>query len=201
MFEVPQKRAQWRRLALAALLLATVLSGSSCWFRKKQPRVFAPPPVSARVPPEAKPVVLPEPVEVPVELPPQEEIPVAGLPPLPPPPQPAPSKAPPRRTPAPAAPTVVAVEPPPAIPRPVQIYTAEERRTFLRDMENSLARVRAALARVGNRSLSAELRDIVNRIQGFQRQAEQEREQDPAAAASLARRAELLAEDLLGRLP
>jgi hypothetical protein len=82
----------------------------------------------------------------------------------------------------------------------VQIYTAEERREFLRDMDDSLAKVRQALARVGNRNLSAELRDVLNRIQTFQRQAEEERDRDPAAAASLARRADLLAQDLLGRL-
>lgn len=199
MCDVHRNRAEWRRLGLTALLMVTVLGTSSCLFRKKQPRVFTPPPVAARVPPDTKPVVLPEPLEIPAQTPPAEEIPVAGLPPLPPPPKPAPAKTPPRRT--PAAPNVDVVEPPPpAAPKPVQIYTAEERREFLRDMDDSLAKVRQALARVGNRNLSAELRDVLNRIQTFQRQAEEERDRDPAAAASLARRADLLAQDLLGRL-
>lgn len=133
-----------------------------------------------------------------------EELPVsAGLPPLPEPPKPpAPAKAPPPRPPATAAPSASVVEPTtPAPPRPVQIYTAEEQREFNRELDDSLNRVRQALARVENRSLNAEQRDIVNRIKTFQQQAEQERNQDLVAAVSLARRADLLARDLVGRLP
>ncbi len=40
-----------------------------------------------------------------------------------------------------------------------------------------------------------------NRIRTFQKQAEQAREQDLVTAVSLARRAEVLAQDLVGRLP
>jgi len=83
----------------------------------------------------------------------------------------------------------------------VQIYTAEERRAFLRELEDSMGRVQRALASVENRSLNADQRDIVNRIKTFQQQAEQERNRDLAAAVSLAKRADLLAKDLLGRLP
>jgi hypothetical protein len=43
--------------------------------------------------------------------------------------------------------------------------------------------------------------EILNRIRTFQKQAEEAREQDLVTAVSLARRADLLARDLLERLP
>jgi hypothetical protein len=49
--------------------------------------------------------------------------------------------------------------------------------------------------------LNADQQSIVNRIKTFQQQALQEREQDLVAAVSLAKRADSLARDLLGRLP
>jgi hypothetical protein len=49
--------------------------------------------------------------------------------------------------------------------------------------------------------LTREQIDIRNRIRTFQKQAEQAREQDLVTAVSLARRADLLAKDLLERLP
>jgi len=127
----------------------------------------------------------------------------AELPPLPGPPKPvAPPKPPGRAVPTAVAPNAGVVEPPaPNPPKPVQIYTAEERRAFLRELEDSMGRVQRALASVENRSLNADQRDIVNRIKTFQQQAEQERNRDLAAAVSLAKRADLLAKDLLGRLP
>ena len=185
-----------------AVLLCAWLGTSSCLFQKKQPRAFKPPPVTAKVPPSTAPVAFPAPPAASTEVAPGEEIQVtAGLPPLPAPPKPPePAKV---KSPAPVAPPSNAVvEPtPPSAPKPVQIYTAEERRAFVRELEDSLGRVQQALARVENRSLNAEQRDIVNRIKVFQQQAEQERNQDLVAAVSLARRADALARDLLSRLP
>jgi hypothetical protein len=42
---------------------------------------------------------------------------------------------------------------------------------------------------------------ILNRIQTFQKQAEQARDADLVTAVNLARRADLLAQDLIKRLP
>jgi hypothetical protein len=68
-------------------------------------------------------------------------------------------------------------------------------------LDESLDRVRRALALVAGKPLSRDLTDMVGRIQNFQRQAEQARESDPVTAVNLARRADLLAQDLLKRLP
>ena len=192
-----------RPWAGAALLLCASLATSSCLFQKKQARVFSPPPVTARVPPATTPVVLPQPPEISTETGAGEPITAtAGLPPVAAPPQPEPAKAPRRADPPAAAPNAVVVTPPaPVAPKPAQIYTAEERRAFTQELDASLMRVRQALARVQNRSLNVEQRDIVNRIQTFQRQAEEERDQDLLRAVGLARSADLLARDLLGRLP
>jgi hypothetical protein len=64
-----------------------------------------------------------------------------------------------------------------------------------------LERVRKALGVLAGRNLNAEQGEIAKRIQTFQKQAEQAREQDLVTAVSLARRADLLATDLLKRLP
>jgi len=54
---------------------------------------------------------------------------------------------------------------------------------------------------VAGKNLNPELTQIVSRIQTFQKQAEQAREQDLVTAVNLARRADLLAQDLVKRLP
>jgi len=88
------------------------------------------------------------------------------------------------------------------IPSPEeQIFTAEQQREYTRSLDESLDRVKRLLGSVAGKSLSPELAQIVGRIQTFQKQAEQAREQDLVTAVSLARRADLLAKDLLERLP
>lgn len=102
-------------------------------------------------------------------------------------------------TPKPAPPT-----PSPAVetaPRLGQIFTPDQLRDYNRTLDESLDRVRRALAVVAGKNLNAEQGEIANRIRTFQKQAEQAREQDLVTAVSLARRADLLAQDLLGRLP
>jgi hypothetical protein len=64
-----------------------------------------------------------------------------------------------------------------------------------------LERVRRVLVAVVGRNLNRDLTEMVGRIQTFQRQAEQARETDLVTAVNLARRADLLAQDLLKRLP
>jgi hypothetical protein len=54
---------------------------------------------------------------------------------------------------------------------------------------------------VGNRNLSPELKGIAELVRTFLSQAEQTREQDLVTAVNLAKRADLLAKDLLERLP
>ena len=205
MFDCQRNHAGWQShrawpWASMLLLLSVSLGTSSCLFQKKPPRAFKPPPVAAKVPPDTTPVILPAPPETSTEVPPGEEITVtATLPPLPAPPKPQAVKITPP-SPPPSVPSVVVEPPPPAPPKPVQIYTAEERQAFVRELDDSLGRVQQVLARVENRSLNADQQSIVNRIKTFQQQALQERDQDLVAAVSLARRADLLARDLLGRL-
>ncbi|MEQ1946064.1 MAG: hypothetical protein ABL995_02680 [Bryobacteraceae bacterium] len=82
-----------------------------------------------------------------------------------------------------------------------QIFTAEQIREYNRSLEESLERVRRALGSLAGKKLNPEQTEVVNRIRTFQNQAEQAREQDLVTAVSLARRADLLAQDLIGRLP
>jgi light-regulated signal transduction histidine kinase (bacteriophytochrome) len=86
-------------------------------------------------------------------------------------------------------------------PRLETILTADQLRDYNRSMDESLDRVKKVLATVAGRSLKPELTTIVNRIQTFQKQAEQARELDLVTAVNLARRADLLAQDLIKRLP
>jgi hypothetical protein len=57
------------------------------------------------------------------------------------------------------------------------------------------------LAQVAGKNLTPELKDIAERARTYLSQAEQAREQDLVTAVNLARRADLLAKDLLERLP
>jgi hypothetical protein len=54
---------------------------------------------------------------------------------------------------------------------------------------------------VAGKNLTPEQKDIAERVQTYLKQAEQAREQDLVTAVNLARRADLLAKDLLERLP
>ncbi|HEV2198739.1 MAG TPA: hypothetical protein VGR73_02885 [Bryobacteraceae bacterium] len=180
------------------LVVALGMGSASCWFRHP-PRAFVPPP------PRTRPFVLPPMPELPeppllevksdAELPPEvaSEIPV-----LPPPPAP-PKRPPVVATPKPVPPPVP-VEPPPS-PRLGQIFTAEQLRDYNRALDESLARVRAVLAIAANKSLTAQQAGMVTRIRTFVMQAEQTRQQDLVTAVSLAKRADLLAQDLAERLP
>jgi len=142
---------------------------------------------------------LPDPVELDAksaaENPPED---YSSIPTLPPPA--APVKRPvvvaaPRPTPAP-----VVVEPPPN-PRLGQIFTADQLRDYNRAFDDSLARVRTILAVAAGRRLTPQQTGIVARIRTFMMQAEQARQQDLVTAVGLARRADLLAQDLSASLP
>ena len=145
---------------------------------------------------------VPEPPELEVKsdagLPPEI---ASDIPVLPPP------AAPPKRPPVVAtpkpAPVPVPVEPPepPVSPRLGQIFTAEQLREYNRALDESLTRVRTVLAAAANKSLTAEQAAVITRIRTFVMQAEQTRQQDLVTAVSLAKRADLLAQDLATRLP
>lgn len=71
-----------------------------------------------------------------------------------------------------------------------------------RAIDESLDRVKKALIVLSQKRLNAEQSETVNRIAAIQKQAEQAREaQDLANAELLAKRADLLAQDLLTRVP
>jgi hypothetical protein len=82
-----------------------------------------------------------------------------------------------------------------------QIYTPEQQREYNKSIDESLASAKNSLARIAAKRLTAEQAQQADSIRTLQRQAEQAREQDLLTAANLARRADLLAKDLLGRLP
>lgn len=187
---------------LLPFIVALSLGSTSCWFRKSPtPRVFVPPPPIFRPPIAAVQPELPAPPEIDM---PQNTIVNGGIPAAMPPAEPPPP-APPRRTPPPVR---ANTQPPAAVPPEVpptrrlgQIFTADQLRDYNRALEESLDRVRRVLGSVAGRNLNPELTEIVSRIQTFQKQAEQAREQDLVTAVNLARRADLLAQDLIKRLP
>jgi hypothetical protein len=189
------------RSRLLPFILALSFGSTSCWFRKSPPlRVFVAPPRVARprvIPVQAE---LPPPPEIDA---PQDAAITAGIPgPMPPaePPPPAPRRVPPPVRATIQPPAVVPPETQPA-PRLGQIFTAGQLREYNRALEESLDRVRRVLGYVAGRNLNPELTQMVSRIQTFQKQAEQAREQDLVTAVNLARRADLLAQDLIKRLP
>jgi hypothetical protein len=189
-------------LRLFAMLLLMSLGTTSCWFRKP-PRAFVPPPA------RPKPVIAASPPEVPAApeieadatatLPPElpSTMPTAPPPPAPPAPPRRPATAAAPRTTPPPAPTP---ETPP-LPKLGQIFTAVQLREYNQALDQSLEEVRRVLAVAAGKNLNANQTEIVNRIRTFQKQAEQAREQDLVTAVNLARRADLLARDLLERLP
>jgi hypothetical protein len=123
------------------------------------------------------------------------------MPDLPEPPKPAP---PARRTTPPPRVVIAPPQPPteqPATPKLGQIFTASQVKEYNRELNEKLERVRRNLAILAGKNLNSEQAEIASRIRTFQLQAEQAREQDLVTAVNLARRADLLAQDLVERLP
>jgi hypothetical protein len=183
----------------AAFCCATsMLVCSGCLFQKTRHVAFTPPP--PHPPAKAEPApVLPAPPLLTIDLsslfPP--DLPVT-LPDLPEPPKPQPRPRPPVAA-GPKAPSTLPDQPAP--PKLGPLFTAEQTREYVKDLEDSLERVKRALTTLGRKRLNAEQVVTVERIRTFQKQAEQARQEDLVTAVNLARRADLLAQDLLGRLP
>jgi hypothetical protein len=182
------------------LLLVLLLGSTSCWFHKS-PRVFVPPPAPQKPAIVAAPPEVPAAPEIDANATPTLSPDLPSTMPSAPPPPTAPARRPatataPRTTPPPAPPPET-----PPLPKLGQIFTAAQLREYNQTLDRSLERVRRALAIAAGKNLNADQSEIVNRIRTFQRQAEQAREQDLVTAVNLARRADLLARDLLERLP
>ena len=198
-FLQPRAGLRTTRAAITTLWLAGAVGVSSC--AHKAPRAFSPPPVTAKAPepiPPAPEIASPpevafEPVvfDFPRQIDPGSQFP-APPPPARPPrpvanvpkPQPAPNETP---------------STPPL--RLSQILTPEEFRRNTQDLEKYTESVKGRLAKLAGKSLSAEQKDIAERVQTYLIQAEQARDQDLVTAVNLARRADLLAKDLVDRLP
>jgi hypothetical protein len=197
-----------------ALVLALALFSSGCWFNHHPPAAFTPPPPQA-APVAADPERLPDPPVV-ASIPDLGEqsadsSTATGLSPglipngvaeAPAPPAPrVPSSRPPVSPPPKPAATAPRPDPQPP-PRLGQILSPEQTREYNRTLEESLDRVRKVLAVLTKKNLSADQAEILNRIQVFQKQAEDARvERDLVKAVSLARRADVLAKDLQDHVP
>jgi hypothetical protein len=187
-------------------IMALSLASTSCLRQQRtQARVFTPPPVRPRIVVQDEPSSLPTAPQIPADLaslaPPQ-------LPEITPDKVEVPEA--PKRVARRPAPVVTPVRPPstgpvapetPVAPRLGQMLTPEELRENNKVFDESLDRVNRALAVVEGKNLSAPQKEIADRIRTFRKQAEQVREQDLLTAVSLARRADLLAKDLLEHLP
>ncbi len=181
-----------RSPAFFALLAVLTLSSGGCnWFR----RTPAPKPPPTPAPAPAPATSTPEPV-----------------PPAPAPSAPAPSPtpaAPQPSTPAPAVhppkpksePAPVVATPPPPPPALGQILTPQQQAEFRRSYQQSAQFARQTLSRLSGRTLSRDQAETATRIRSFLSQADEAQSRDPAVAAQLARRAELLARDLLNSFP
>jgi hypothetical protein len=193
-----------RKTRLIFGIFALSLASTSCLRQKTQARAFTAPPPSAqpKVPdaipnlPEAPRIAIDEASIVPPPLPENPDL-TNEIP-----------EAPKRvaRRPAPVVPAPKPVQGPvapetPVAPKLAQMFTPEELRENTRALDESLDRVNRILVIVEGKNLTADQKEIAERIRTFRKQAEQAREQDLLTAVSLARRADLLAKDLLERLP
>jgi len=189
--------------AMLGILLVLSSLSSSCFFSRKSPRTFNPPP------PQTKPQLPSTPTVVASAPPIIAGDPSATIPSLPATipdiPAPAPPRPPTRKTSPPPQPKPTPATPPaeqPAAPKLGQIFPPEEARQYNRAIDESLTHVKRALETLSHKSLNPDQQEVVSRISTFQKQAEQAREAgDLLTAKSLAATADTLAQDLLGRIP
>ncbi len=186
-------------------ILALTLASTSCLRQKTQARVFIPPPSRPAIQVPQEPPALPEPPQIGTD--PSQVAPPA-LPEMTPgvfgeiPDAPKRvAKRPPQRLEPPKPVTGPATPEPAAPPKLAQMFTPEEFRQNTKILEESLDSVTRTLAIVEGKNLTPEQKEIAERIRTFRKQAEQARDEDLLTAVSLAKRADLLAKDLLGRLP
>ena len=152
-----------------------------------QPTIEEPPPIDLPLPPVAV-------AEVALNEQPEIETP---------PPKPVQR----RRPAAPATPTPAPApegEGQPAAPVPApqltEILTDDRRKQYEAEFTGSISRAQAAVNRTSNRSLSENQKETVQRINTFVEQAQDARTRDLVTALQLARRADLLGQDLVRSL-
>lgn len=194
------------RTARWMALLAMTISLSGCWFKKKPaivpvvtprqqpqaPTPAPPPPQQQETPPPpvvepAKPTPQPEP-QAPVQKPsPAPSTPKRRRPAPQTPPQPQPQEAP-----TPTTPPAAAVP----IPQLGELLTPEKRKQYEEECDQRLRRARAVLTQTSGRTLTPSQTESAGRVRSFIRQAEELRGRDIATALQLARRADLLGQDL-----
>ena len=175
------------RPAILAMWAVMALGAGGCkWFR----RTPAPTPPSTPVPATAAPQ---PPPTIPAEHPPKPKPDPVQAPVQPPP---APAAHPPKPKPDPA-PAPAPAPPPPPPPAFGQILTPQQQTEFRRSYQESAQFARQTLTQLSGRPLTRDQADTANRIRSFLSQADEAQSKDPSVAAQLARRAELLARDLL----
>jgi len=117
----------------------------------------------------------------------------------------------PVETPAPQPPKAEPVPPPPVAETPAaakpepepklgEVIPEAQRRVYLQAIEESLESARRGLSSLQGRTLTREQAETEGRVRAFMKQAEDARATDVSMAAQLARRAALLARDLLDSL-
>lgn len=78
------------------------------------------------------------------------------------------------------------------------VLTPQQRAEYIHALEQSLVHAEADVTSLKGKSLTTEQSAAMDRIASFINQARENRDADPALAARLAERAELLARDLVG---
>jgi hypothetical protein len=189
-----------RKTGLTIGVFALAILSNSCFFGKSR-MVFTPPPPNPQPSVRNAVLVLPPPpsIDGTPNLPPEIPVMIAASIDLAPP---ADHTAPHRSSPPPTRPTppsTPAAEPP-APPRLSPVLPADTRRTYTRELDESLARVSHALEFLATRNLTADQAADRDKIRTFQKQAEQYRDQDLVLAKNLAERADKLAQDLVARV-
>ena len=198
---MPESRMPRLRTTLGifpAILILCSLT-SSCLFHKTS-AAFTPPPPRPKTKLAAAPT-LPAPPAIAGD--PDATIPPAAPYSIPDEPAPPASRSsrrsagatPPRQAPPPTPPEQAAP------PKLGPIITADQRREYTRALDESLESVKRMMDVLATKYLNPEQSEIRVRIGTYQKQAEQERDQDLALAVNLAKRAQLLAQDLLERVP
>ncbi len=185
------------RNGAAFICAASLLVCSGCFFQKTRHVAFTPPPPHppAKIAPQAE---LPAPPLLTIDLSAWllPDLPV-NIPDLPEPPKPKPAPKPTQVS-GPKAPATLPDIP--VAPKLGPLFTPEQTREYTKDLEESLERVKRALTALARKRLKRDEVMTVERIRTFQKQGEQARQEDLVTAVNLAKRADLLAQDLLGRV-
>jgi hypothetical protein len=179
------------RPPIFALWVVMALGAGGCRSSRITPAPpIAPAPVAAAAAPAPTPEAA---VPTPASAPPAAAAPAPATV-APQPPSPAPVIHPPTPKPGPAEAPAPPPLPPPAFG---QILTPQQQTEFRVAYRQSAEFARQTLSQLSGRPLSRDQADTANRVRSFLSQADEAQSKDPSAAAQLARRAELLARDLL----